>query len=78
MIKFEGGTFEIDATTIADGLEIAEPLLQQRMRDGTLTSRSARGIETDEGRYRLTFFTEQRRLQRRAVLRIARLRADAG
>jgi hypothetical protein len=63
MITFEGGTFEIDAGIIADGLEIDASSLQQRMRDGTLTSRCERGIDGDEGRYRLTFFTERRRLR---------------
>jgi hypothetical protein len=63
MICFEGGTFEVDAATIADGLEIEASSLQQRMRDGALTSRCERGIDRDEGRYRLTFSTEQRCLR---------------
>ena len=57
------GTFEIDAAIIADGLEIDASSVQQRMRDGTVTSRCERGIDSDEGRYRLTFFTERRRLR---------------
>lgn len=63
MIKFEGGVFEIEAGTIASGLEMDASLLKQRMRDGTITSRCERGVDSDQGRYRLTFFTEQRRLR---------------
>lgn len=63
MIRFEDGAFEIDAATIADALEIDPSLLQQRIRDGALTTRCERGVDADEGRYRLTFFTEHRRLR---------------
>jgi len=63
MIKFDGDTIEVDAATIADALGIHPSLLQQRIRDGALTTRCERGVDTDEGRYRLTFFTERRRLR---------------
>jgi hypothetical protein len=56
MIRFEGDEFEIDAVTIADALGIQPSLLQQRIRDGALTTRCERGVDADEGRYRLTFY----------------------
>lgn len=63
MVCFEGGTFEVDAGTIANGLGIDASSLLQRMREGTLTSRCERGIDGDEGRYRRTFSAAQRRLR---------------
>ena len=63
MIHIDGGTFEVDAATIADGLGIDSSSLRQRMREGRVTSRCERGVDSDEGRYRLTFSTEQRRLR---------------
>jgi len=63
MVTFEDGTFEIDAVIIAEGLVIDASFVQQRMRDGTVKSRCERGTDSDEGRYRLTFFTERRRLR---------------
>jgi hypothetical protein len=63
MIRFEGDDFEIDAVTIADALGIQPSLLQQRIRDGALTTRCERGVDADEGRYRLTFFTRRQRLR---------------
>jgi hypothetical protein len=38
-------------------------VLQERMRAGKITGRCEHGIDEDEGRYRLTFFTERRRLR---------------
>lgn len=63
MIRFEGDAIEIDAATIADALGIEASLLQQQIRDGGLTTRCERGVDADEGRYRLTFFTDRRRLR---------------
>jgi hypothetical protein len=63
MIRFEGNAIEIDALTIADAFDIHPSLLQQRIRDGALTTRCERGVDLDEGRYRLTFFTKRRRLR---------------
>jgi hypothetical protein len=62
-ITLEDGAIEIDAEIIAEGLGIAPPLLKAGMRDGKITSRSERGIDADEGRYRLTFFSEHRRFR---------------
>lgn len=63
MIRFEGDAIEINAATIADALGIEASLLQQQIRDGGLTTRCERGVDADEGRYRLTFFAERQRLR---------------
>ena len=63
MIRFEGDAIEVDVATIAEALDIEPSLLQQRIRDGALTTRCERGVDADEGRYRLTFFTERRQLR---------------
>ena len=63
MIRFEGDAIEIDAATIADALGIEASLLQQQIRDGGLTTRCERGVDADEGRYRLTFFAKRQRLR---------------
>lgn len=62
-IKFEDGAFEVDAAVVADGLGIALPLLKQQMQAGKITTLSERGIDADNGRHRLTFFSEHRRLR---------------
>ena len=62
-LMFEDGAIQIDATVVADGLGIALPLLRERMRAGIITSLSEQGVDTDEGRYRLTFFSEHRRFR---------------
>jgi Family of unknown function (DUF6522) len=62
-IEFENGSVEIDAWVIAEGLGMALPLLRKQMQAGKITSRSERGIDTDSGRYRLTFFSEHRRFR---------------
>jgi hypothetical protein len=63
MIRFEADAIEIDAATIAEALDIDPSLVPQRIRDGALTTRCERGVDADEGRYRLTFFTDRRRLR---------------
>ena len=56
-------TIQVDATIVGQSLGL-EPLEVQRlMREGKLTSTCERGIDEDEGRYRLTFFHEGRRLR---------------
>ena len=61
MIEFEEGAIQVDATIVAEGLGIEPSLVQERMRDGKITSLCERGIDEDNGRYRLTFFSENRR-----------------
>jgi hypothetical protein len=62
-IEFADGAVQIDASIIAEGLGIALPRLKAGMRAGTITSRSERGIDADQGRHRLTFFSEHRRFR---------------
>ncbi len=70
MTKIEIGPdgVQIDAGIIAKALKLAPLDLQQRMREGTVTSRFERGEGDDAGRVRLTFFSGTRR---------ARITADA-
>jgi hypothetical protein len=62
-IEFEEGAIQVDATIVAEGLGIEPSLVQERMRDGKITSLCERGIDEDNGRYRLTFFSENRRFR---------------
>ncbi len=62
-VEFEAGAIQIDATIVAEGLGIAPTLLKKRMRENNITSLCERGIDSDSGRYRLTFFSENRRLR---------------
>jgi uncharacterized protein DUF6522 len=62
-VEFADGAVEIDASIVAEGLGIALPRLREGMRNGTITSISERGIDADQGRRRLTFFSEHRRFR---------------
>lgn len=62
-IEFEEGTIKVDVAVVATGLKIDAALVQQRMRDGKITTLCERGIDEDEGRHRLTFFSENRRFR---------------
>lgn len=63
MIDLEDGGIQVDATIVAEGLGIDPALVQERMRQGKITTLYERGIDEDEGRHRLTFFSESRRLR---------------
>jgi uncharacterized protein DUF6522 len=54
---------EIEASVIAEGLDLSLPQLRQQMRAGRITSFSERGTGEDLGRHRLTFFSEHRRFR---------------
>ena len=62
-IKSERDVLCIDATVIGNGLGIEPSLVPARMREGKITSLCERGVDTDTGRYRLTFFFENRRFR---------------
>lgn len=59
-VEFIDDTFTVDAAVIAESFDLAPAIVQRRMREGKLTSRSERGVDEDAGRYRLTFFYNQR------------------
>lgn len=63
MVEFEDGAFSVDVSIVAEGLGMAPPLVLEGMREGRITSLCERGIDDDEGRYRLTFFSERRRFR---------------
>jgi hypothetical protein len=63
IIEFEEGSVQVDATIIAEGLGIEPSLVHERMREGKITSLCERGIDEDNGLYRLTFFSENRRFR---------------
>lgn len=52
---------QIDADIVAKALRITPQDMQDRMRDGTVTSRFEQGEGEDAGRVRLTFFSDTRR-----------------
>lgn len=62
-LEFEDGGIQIDATVVAKGLGIAPTDLMELLRGGKITSLCERGIDEDAGNYRLTFFSENRRLR---------------
>lgn len=62
-LVFEDGAVQIDATIVADGLGIAPQLLLDHMRAGEITGLSEEGIDSEKGRYRLTFFSKHRRFR---------------
>jgi len=63
MIEFEDGAIQVDVAFVAKGLRIEPSLVQERMRDGKITTLCERGIDDDEGRHRLSFFSENRRFR---------------
>lgn len=52
--------FVVDADVIAEALGIAPAQVRPLMQSGTLTSLCEKGIDDDEGRWRLTFYHEGR------------------
>jgi Family of unknown function (DUF6522) len=62
-VKVDEGTLTIDAAVIGRGLNVEPSLVQVRMREGKITVLSERGVDEDAGRYRLTFFCENRRFR---------------
>ena len=63
IVEFEEGALRIDATVIGRGLNVEPSLVQVRMREGKITALCERGVDEDAGRYRLTFFHENRRFR---------------
>ena len=62
-IRFEEDAIEIDVAVIAKGLGIDPDLVRSQMQAGTITSLCERGVDDDAGTFRLSFFTEHKRLR---------------
>jgi hypothetical protein len=62
-IEIQNGAMDIEASIVAEGLQIDPSLVQAMMRNGEITSICERGVNEDTGRYRLTFFHKNRRLR---------------
>ena len=63
MVEFEDGAIQVDVAVVAKGLGIEPALVQEGMREGKITSLCERGVEEDEGRHRVTFFSGSRRFR---------------
>ena len=63
LVEFEDGAIQVDVAGVAKGLGIEPPLVQEGMREGRITSLCERGVDEDQGRYRVTFFSENRRFR---------------
>ena len=62
-LELEDGAVQVDAAIVAEGLGLPPALLREGMRAGQIRGVSERGIGEHEGRYRLTFFSQHRRLR---------------
>lgn len=62
IISTEQG-FQIDAELIGKEFGLPPGEVAQRMRDGRITSRCEKGVDADEGRWRLTFYSDGRALR---------------
>ena len=67
VVEFDERTLSIDAGVIGRGLNVEPSLVHVRMREGKITVLCERGFDEDAGRYRLTFFYENRRRFRLVV-----------
>jgi hypothetical protein len=62
-IEIVDGSFDVDAATIASGLDLDPSAVPALMKAGEITSSSERGEGADAGRYRLTFFHRDHRFR---------------
>ena len=62
-VTFDDDGIEVDATVIAEGMGVQPQEVLDRLRSGTITTRCEKGMDEDDGRYRLTFLSQSRRLQ---------------
>ena len=63
VVEFDEHSLSIDAAIIGRGLNVEPSLVHVRMREGKITVLCERGLDEDAGRYRLTFFYENRRFR---------------
>ncbi len=62
-ISFASGAIEVEAPVIAEALDLPPEVLMTMIRSGQITSLCERGVDADEGHYRLTFFHRSKRLR---------------
>jgi uncharacterized protein DUF6522 len=62
-VQIRDGVIQVEASVVAEGLGLALPQFRKQMQAGNITSRSERGTDADNGRHRLTFFSEHRRFR---------------
>ena len=62
-VEFEDGAITIDASVIGRGLNVESSLVPALIHEGKITVLCERGYDEDAGRYRLTFFYENRRFR---------------
>jgi hypothetical protein len=63
VVEFEVGALRVDAAVIGQGINVEPSLVLDRMREGKITVLCERGVDEDAGRYRMTFFHENRRFR---------------
>jgi len=62
-VEIEQGAVRIDAAIIAAGFAIEPALVQPLMHEGKITSLCERGVDRDDGNFRLTLFHGRSRLR---------------
>lgn len=62
-VEIAGGEIVIDAGLLAPLLDVAAADLSDLMRSKAVTSICERGVDADEGHYRLSFFYRNRRVR---------------
>lgn len=62
-ITFEGDTITVDPAVLAVGLHLDPETLRVMMRSGLVTSVCEKGEDEDVGRFRLTFYSPNRRFR---------------
>lgn len=55
--------FVVDASVLAESLNLPEASVPSLMKQGKITSRCEKGVDADAGRWRLTFFYNGRALR---------------
>ena len=63
VIKIADGAYQVEASVIAAGLNIAADRVVVLLRSGEITSKSEQGIGEDAGFHRLTFYYGNRRFR---------------
>jgi hypothetical protein len=59
-IEIQDHAVHIEASIVAQGLQLEPSLVHAMMRNGEITGLCERGVDEDAGRYRLTFFHKKR------------------